>query len=279
VNDIASSPVFRPQPALAGLVLRVGLGLVLFGWGFDLLLHPRFYAHLLAGAAPVAMGLLLTLGTLLVVGLGTRLAAPIAAALLFGLLLQGRQPIGLPQNAGLLMAALALAILGPGHLALRPGSTSASAGRLGVVSLALRAGLAMTFLVYGVQKFTSPDEYRIVVGELPLGAALVQVLGAPTTVALLGAVELLLAVAVVVPGLLALGAAAQSVALLTFLATLGYPFSYPQDLGLLAAELALVLVNGLAVHPLPRPGLSPLRSLAAVPRLARAALVQVLPGH
>ena len=118
---------------------------------------------------------------------------------------------------------------------------------------ALRAGLALTFLIYGVEKFTNDLEYQIVVAEVPLLRPLVDTLGARAIVGFLGVFEILTGILLVAPPLVMWAAMLQAAALGAFLVTLGYPFSYPQDVGLLAAVVALVLaqavVRGLPVRP------------------------------
>jgi uncharacterized membrane protein YphA (DoxX/SURF4 family) len=115
---------------LSGLALRQGLALVLFAWGYDFYFNPHYYGRLFAelpsGAAlvPAATAVQLGLAALLTVGLATRPAALGAACLFaaFGVLQLGHQPIGLPQNAALAGAAIALFLIGPGPLTLlRPG--------------------------------------------------------------------------------------------------------------------------------------------------------------
>ena len=70
-------------------------------------------------------------------------------------------------------------------------------------------------------------------------SALAHAVGAPATVNVVGIFELLLAF-LMLPGIATLwGAALQVMALASFLATMGYPFSFPQDLGL------IVVIGGL----------------------------------
>jgi uncharacterized membrane protein YphA (DoxX/SURF4 family) len=236
---------------LPGLALRQGLALVLFAWGYDFHFNPHYYGRLFAelpnGAALVTAATVLQLGlaALLTVGLATRPAALAAAALFaaFGVLQLGHQPIGLPQNAGLIGSAIALFLIGPGRLTPLRAGAAPSDDRLRWANAAVRAGLALTFLVYGVEKFTQAVEYRIVVAEAPLLAPLVSALGASNAVAAAGAFEILCALALLVPGLLVWGALGQAAMLLVLLAAFGYPFSYPQDLGLLAAVGAAVLLQ------------------------------------
>jgi uncharacterized membrane protein YphA (DoxX/SURF4 family) len=236
--------------ALAALAIRQGLALVLFGWGYDLYFNPRYYAKLVGEvttnpAVPaVLMAAMLGLAALLMTGLATRVAAVGAAALFGGLLVfqSGHQPIGLPQNLGLAGAAIALALFGPGDLAVIRGPVAAAVSRRADwARLALRAGLGATFLVYGVQKFTELIEYRIVVSEIPALGPAVALFGAERTVYAVGVLELLVAFAMFVPQTTMLGALGQGVMLLGLVATVGYPFSYPQDVGLLAAIAAVGL--------------------------------------
>lgn len=231
--------------ALSALALRQGLALVMFGWGFDIFFNPSYYAKLLREFTPnpavptVLMVVLLGLAGLLMTGLLTRVAAAAAAALFAVLLVtqSGHQPVGLPQNIGLAGAAIALALVGPGELALR-GRTRVAAltpRRALYADVALRVGLGMTFLIYGIQKFTEVIEYRIVVAEVPTLAPAVALLGAEHTVYVVGVMEIAVAIALLIPRTVALGALGQGVMLLGLVTTMGYPFSYPQDLGLLAA--------------------------------------------
>jgi hypothetical protein len=109
----------------------------------------------------------------------------------------------------------------------------------------MRAGLALTFLIYAVYKMTSGDEYRIVVAEAPLISHVAALIGAQTTVNLVAVAELLLAFPML-PGISSWwGALFQACALSTFLLTLGYPFSFPQDLGLLGVIGGLLSVQAL----------------------------------
>ncbi len=233
------------EPGLPGLALRLGLGWVLLAWGYDLYFNPHYYAKWLGGFTAALMILHLLIGALLVTGLATRIVAPAAAALFaaFGIALTGHQPIGLPQNAGLAAGAIALWLLGPGELALGAAPPPAPPARLAWAAAALRAGLALTFLTYGIQKFTHGLEYRIVVANVPVLRPVVEILGAGTTVAALGILEILVSGAMLVPPLLIWGGLAQAVALGAFLAGVGYPFSYPQDVGLLGAVSALLMTH------------------------------------
>jgi uncharacterized membrane protein YphA (DoxX/SURF4 family) len=240
---------------LSGLALRQGLALVLFAWGYDFYFNPHYYGRLFGelpnGAAlvPIAMVAQLGLAALLTVGVATRPAALAAAALFatFGVLQLGHQPIGLPQNAGLAGAAVALFLIGPGALAPLGAGAAPSEARLRWASAAMRAGLALTFLVYGVQKFTSALEYVIVVAEAPLIAPIVATLGAPNTVIAFGVLEIVCGLALLVPSLAVWGALGQGALLLGLLVAFGYPFSYPQDLGLLAAVGAAIALQRMAV--------------------------------
>ena len=87
--------------------------------------------------------------------------------------------------------------------------------------------------MYGFYKFAAGDEYRIVVAEAPLISYVAGLLGAQTTVSVVGIAELLLAL-LMLPGFGRLWSVLfQAFALGSFLFALGYPFSYPQDLGLI----------------------------------------------
>ena len=231
--------------ALPGLALRIGLAWVLFGWGYDIYFNPDFYAHSFGTQPTMASAVCLGLGVLLATGLATRLVAPAVcvALIVLGVKFVGHQPIGLPQDVGVAAAAAALWLIGPGALALSFGNGPASPGDLKKAGAILRIGLASTFLVYGVQKFTSDSEYRVVVSEIP---ALVALLGSfrPEAVsAFLGVLEILVGIAMLAPPLVTTSAVAQAAMLLGLVATVGYPFSYPQDIGLLGAEIALVVVT------------------------------------
>jgi uncharacterized membrane protein YphA (DoxX/SURF4 family) len=240
---------------LSGLALRQGLALVLFAWGYDFYFNPHYYTRLFAelpgGAAlvPAATVVQLGLAALLTVGLATRPVALGAAALFaaFGVLQLGHQPIGLPQNAALVGASIALFLVGPGQLSLPRSAAAPSEDRLRWASAGVRAGLALSFLIYGVEKFTQMLEYRIVVAEAPLLAPLVATLGVDNAVAAAGAFEILCGLALLMPGLVVWGALGQAALLVVLLAAFGYPFSYPQDLGLLAAVGAAVLLQRSAV--------------------------------
>ncbi len=232
-------------PALSGLALRLGLGWVLFAWGYDLYFNPHYYVKWFGGFTTVVMVVHLVLGAFLVTGFATRIAAP-AAAVLFATLgvgLAGHQPIGLPQNAGLAAGAIALWLLGPGELVPWAPPALLPPALLARANAALRAGLALTFLIYGVQKFTNDLEYQIVVSEVPLLRPLVDTLGARAIVGFLGVFEILTGILLVAPPLVMWAAMLQAAALGAFLVILGYPFSYPQDVGLLAAVVALVLTQ------------------------------------
>ena len=232
----------RPQPALAGLLLRLGLTFVLFTWAYDFHFNPVYYAHVLHGQAVPITLLLLGLGLAFIVGRATRVAAVVAAATfaVFAVALEGHQPVGLPQNAGLAAGALALGILGPGKLAPVSARRALTPRDLLLAGTILRTGLALTFFLYGVFKFSHADEYRIVVAQVPVISSLAHALGAPATVNVVGIFELLLAF-LMLPGVATLwGAILQAVALSSFVATLGYPFSFPQDLGLIALIGGLV---------------------------------------
>ena len=235
----------RPSPALAGLLLRASLALVLLGWAYDIFFNPVYYAHVLRGTGVPIMLLLLGIGASFVLGVGIRLAAGLAAVMfaLFGLALEGRQPLGLPQNAGLAAGALALALLGPGALALRGADRPVAARSLSLAGTIIRAGLALTFLVYGVQKLVYGDEYRIIVAGTPVVSLLAKLAGAQATVYLVGASELLLAFAILSGARTVWAASLLAAALAFFLATRGYPSSYPQDVGLLGVLAALVCAH------------------------------------
>lgn len=239
-------------PALSGLALRLGLGWVLFAWGYDLSFNPHYYAKWFGGFTATVMVVHLVLGALMVTGFATRMAAPVAAALFatLGVGLAGHQPIGLPQTVGLAAGAIALWLLGPGELVPWAPPALVPPARLAWANAALRAGLALTFLIYGVQKFTNDLEYRIVVAEVPLLLPLVETLGARAIVGFLGVFEILTGILLVAPPLVMWAAMSQAAALGAFLITLGYPFSYPQDVGLLAAVVGLVLTQAV-VRDLP----------------------------
>jgi uncharacterized membrane protein YphA (DoxX/SURF4 family) len=241
--------------ALSGLALRQGLALVLFAWGYDFYFNPHYYVRLFAempnGAVlvPVATVVQIALAALLTLGVATRPAAIGAAAVFatFGVLQIGHQPIGLPQNAGLAGAAIALFLIGPGDLALLGPGKAPSEDRMRWAYAAVRAGLALTFFVYGLEKFTQMLEYQVVVAEAPLLAPVVSALGATNAVIAAGVFEILCGLALLIPGLVIWGALGQAALLVTLLAAFGYPFSYPQDLGLIAAVTAAVLLQRYAV--------------------------------
>jgi uncharacterized membrane protein YphA (DoxX/SURF4 family) len=233
----------RPNTGLAGLLLRVGLAVVLSSWAYDIVFNPVYYAHVLHGLQQPVMVLLFGLAAMLALGFNARLTGIAIALMLvtFGLTLEGHQPIGLPQNYGLAAGALALAILGPGHLAVQARRQRPLTKRdVLLAATVLRAGLALTFLIYAVFKFTNADEYRIVVAETPVISAVAAAIGVQTTVNLVGVLEVAMAF-LMMPGISGLwGALFQACALSSFLLVLGYPFSFPQDLGLIG------IIGGLA---------------------------------
>jgi uncharacterized membrane protein YphA (DoxX/SURF4 family) len=233
---------------LAGLLLRLGLGLVLVTWAYDIHFNPVYYGHVLHGQNLPTLLLLLGLGLVLVAGRGARVAAVLAAATFafFAVGLEGHQPVGLPQNAGLAAGALALAILGPGKLSFGTTPRTISRRDLLLTETILRTGLALTFFLYGFSKFAQADEYRIVVAEVPLVSLLAHAIGAQATVNMVGLFELLTAVLMLLPSVgVGWGAALQTMGLTSFVVTLGYPFSFPQDLGLMAVIGALVALQAL----------------------------------
>jgi hypothetical protein len=98
-------------------------------------------------------------------------------------------------------------------------------------------------LLYAVHKLGNGDEYRIIVGETAGISLLAGAIGAQTTVNLLAGLELLMAF-LMLPGISSLwGAFFQASALSFFLLFMGYPFSFPQDLGLLGVIGGLVAVQ------------------------------------
>jgi uncharacterized membrane protein YphA (DoxX/SURF4 family) len=107
-------------------------------------------------------------------------------------------------------------------------------------ALALRLGLAVTFLIYGVQKFTHEQEYRIVVMEMPLLAPLARAAGAELSVALFRAFEVTIGAALLLPQVVSWAALAQAATLAGLLIVVGYPFSYPRHLGLIGGVAALI---------------------------------------
>jgi hypothetical protein len=180
------------------------------------------------------------LATSFILGWGTRHTGALAAAVLiiFAIALDGHQPVGLPQNAGLAAAAMALTLLGPGPFALGKQPKRLRTRDVQIAGWLIRLGLCLTFLVYSFYKFSAGDEYRIVVAEAPMISYVARLLGAQATVNVVGVAELLMAV-LMLPGFGRLwGALFQAFALGSFLFALGYPFSYPQDLGLIGVIAA-----------------------------------------
>jgi uncharacterized membrane protein YphA (DoxX/SURF4 family) len=236
------------MPLHSSLVLRLGLGLVLFGWSYDLHFNPTYYTHVLGALAPTMQVLLPALGASILIGFATTFTAPLAAVLFayFGLALEGHQPIGLPQNAGLAAGALALALIGPGPLA--PGRTTQAATprQVQLAALVLRLGLALVFLVYGTQKFINQDEYRIVVAEVSVLKPVTHLVGAQIALMVIGTAEVLMGLSLLVRPLVLWGSLGQIFMLVSFLAALGYPMSYPQDTGLVATLLSLAFLQPMA---------------------------------
>jgi uncharacterized membrane protein YphA (DoxX/SURF4 family) len=225
----------QPNPGLAAFLVRLSLALVFSAWAYDIVFNKTYYSHVLNGLNWPVAAVLFGLAVAFMVGIAPRVTGTLAAGLLvvFAVVLESHQPIGLPQNAGLAGGALALTLLGAGHNALGKKQSKISSRDVVLAGWLMRIGLAITFLVYGIFKFSSADEYRIVVAEAPLISSIAQVLGAQATVTLVGVVELLLAL-LMLPGFGSLwGAALQAGALGSFLFALGYPFSYPQDLGMI----------------------------------------------
>jgi len=237
------------NPRRAAFLIRASLTFVFCAWAYDIQFNPAYYAHVLHGLTVPAMVALFALAASFVAGWGTRYTGALAAGLLivFGISLEGHQPIGLPQNAGLAGAAMALTLIGPGAFALGQQPRRIAKRDLLVAGWLIRLGLCVTFLVYGFYKFAAGDEYRIVVAEAPIISAVARLLGAQTTVGVVGIAEFLLAL-LMLPGFGRLwGALFQVFALGSFLFALGYPFSYPQDLGLIGVIAGFACLQTIAL--------------------------------
>ncbi len=201
---------------------------------------------------PLAVGLAMLLslaGALLLAGRLVGLAAGSLALLLAAsLVLDHPGPLGATQDVGLLGAALALVTLPPAWRARLPrrlagalGPTEPAAGRGALQHVALRLGLALTFLLAGWGKFASTTWYADLLAAVggPAGWPLVGGLGTTALLLWLGTGELFLSGLLVWGPPARLASACAAVLLVLDLAALHTPaLLTAKAVGLLGAAVA-----------------------------------------
>ncbi len=222
----------------------LGLSATSLLWGLAFLFDPRLSLHHRLPHPLIMFILHWSIGIALIYPFrATRWAglAMCATATYYALMVKPFEPIAEPQTVGIAALSAFVTFVSIPRVSRLSEENSWLAGLLGLL---FRGGIAYPFFEWGLDAYRNPAHFKHYITENSSALLVASIFGLDTTVYLIFAVELALAV-MLVSDRLHRATGIISAALLTlFTIVAGYPLALPQNITLIAASLEYVRLDG-----------------------------------